>query len=94
MPSCGPCGGKILVVEDFVPYTAERALISCGRTLRELTMILDVRYQFRRQQFGGYLELFNPVVLDVGEYLRLGHRDGNGRLICSDGWEGPHQPQF
>lgn len=80
----GPC-----VVEDFVPYSDEWALISAGRGFRELNFILGVRYEFRDK-----LYLSGVEVLQEGEYLRLGHYDEWGKLVHSDGWEGPHQSYY
>jgi len=82
MENYGPC-----VVEDFVPYSDTRALISAGKGFRELNYILDVEYEFRDK-----LYLSDPWIEKLGEYLRLGHwEEGSWELIYSDGWEGPHQ---
>lgn len=75
----GPC------VEDFVPYSDDRALVTAGLSYRDLNFILDVRYGFT-----GELVLDEPIILETGSYLRLGH--WNGGLVFSEGWEGPHQP--
>lgn len=90
----GPC-----VVEDFVPYSDERALVSVGKNFRELNFILDVEYKFRDK-----LYLNDIRVWKSGNYLRLGHQiecpnrfalSGMLReLIYSDSWEEPHQPFY
>ncbi len=74
------------MVEDFVPLSNERALISAGPGFRQLNYILDVAYCF-----GTTLSFSDPKVLREGEYLRLGHYD-DGELVSSEGWQGPHQP--
>lgn len=81
MPNSGRC-----VIEDFVPYSETRALVTAGPNYRELIYIADVQYEFRQE-----LHLSDSVVLLRGKYLRLGHFAGD-ELVCSDGWEGPHQP--
>lgn len=80
MPNYGPC-----VIEDFVPVTPTRALVSAGRTFRDLNFILEVSYRL-----GARLEISEPSVLREGHYLRLGHRHGE-TLVYTDGWQGPHQ---
>ena len=81
MPNFGAC-----VIEDFVPYSDDRALVSAGTSYRDLRYIADVHYEFKDT-----LNLSNPVILRTGTYLRLGHYH-DGELIYSDGWRGPHQP--
>ena len=81
VPNYGAC-----VIEDFVPYSETRALVSAGASYRDLRYILDVHYRF-----GESLSLSDPVILKRGSYLRLGHFH-NGELVYSDGWKGPHQP--
>jgi hypothetical protein len=80
----GPC-----VVEDFVPYSDTRALVSVGKNFRELNYILDVEYKFTDKLYLG-----EPSVARVGKYIRLGHWNEWDQLIYSDGWEGPHQPFY
>jgi len=77
----GPC-----VVEDFVPYSSTRALISAGKGFRELNFILDVRYEF-----GDKLYLSDDRIVREGTYLRLGHYNEADFPVSSEGWEGPHQ---
>ncbi len=81
LPNFGKC-----VVEDFVPYTNERALITAGPGFRELKFVLDVSYRF-----GEDLKFYDPQILRKGQYVRLGHYAGTS-LVYSDGWQGPHQP--
>lgn len=76
----------LCVIEDFVPYSDTRALVSTGKSFRELNFILDVEYGFEDK-----LYLYGPKVMAVGEYLRLGHYDGSGGVIYSEGWEDAHQ---
>lgn len=81
--------GLSLAVEDFVPYSDERAVVTCGRHTRDLREIRDVRYEVKP----GVVELSDSKVIATGEYLRLGHMSPIG-LVYSDGWEGPHQPHW
>ena len=76
------------VVEDFVPCTKDKAIISAGPGYRELTVIAQVEYRF-----DGVLHLENPIIIQEGDYLRLGHIHGDD-LIYSDGWENLHQPFY
>jgi len=78
----GPC-----VVEDFVPYSDTRALVSAGKGFRELNYILDVKYEFRDK-----LYLSEKEIIRIGDYVRLGHYDEWGELVHSDGWKHNHQP--
>jgi hypothetical protein len=75
------------VIEDFVPISDTKALVTGGRSYHRLRCIAEVRYTFTNEG----LVLANPIVLQEGEYLRLGHLF-NGELIYSDGRDGPHQP--
>jgi hypothetical protein len=72
------------VIEDFVPLTANRALITMGRSYRELNFIAEASYEF-----GAMLGDF--TIRKEGKYLRLGH-ERDGEVIYSEGWRGPHQP--
>lgn len=83
LPSFGPCA-----IEDFVPVTEERALVTAGPHLRKLSFILDVHYRFG----DGTLDLSDPAIVREGDYLRLGHLHDDEGLVYSEGWEGPHQP--
>ena len=74
------------VVEDFVPYSKSRALISIGPDLRTLCAIVDVSYKFDKT-----LRLGDMEILRTGVYVRLGHLY-HGNVIYSEGWEGLHQP--
>ena len=75
MPNYGP-----FVVEDFVPISSTRILITAGQSYRELNFILETDW-----------DLGNPVEVKRGRYLRLGHVF-EGELIYSKGWQGKHQP--
>src|SRR5262245_52546765 len=77
MPNYGPC-----VIEDFVPISDNRALVTAGKHLRLLEFILEVSFEF-----GDTLWVYDPEVLRRGRYLRLGHLF-EGSLVFSDGWEG------
>jgi hypothetical protein len=81
MPNYGPC-----VIEDFVPYSDSRALVSAGKHYRALNFILDVGYIFDEG-----LTLYEPIVRETGSWLRLGHYH-NGMIVYSEGGSGPHQP--
>ncbi len=74
------------VVEDFVPYSEDRALISIGPDYRTLCAIVDVSYKFDET-----LHLGDMKILRTGEYLRLGHLY-KGELFYSENWQGVHQP--
>ena len=76
----------LCVVEDFVPYSSTRALISAGKGFRELNFILDVEYEFKDK-----LYLSDAHVVREGTYLRLGHYNEADFPVSSEGWEGPHQ---
>lgn len=79
----------LCVVEDFVPYSDTRALISAGPNFRELNFIGDVKYDFQDT-----LKLSDIYILRRGAYLRLGHWDAEEYLLNSDGWKGAHQPFY
>lgn len=70
----------LLQIEDFVPISKKRVLVTAGKNIRRLIFILEVDWDLR-----------NPVHLKVGKYLRLGHMY-NKELIYSDGWKSFHQP--
>jgi hypothetical protein len=81
VPNYGPC-----LIEDFVPVSDNRALVTAGKDYRHLCFILYVSYRFTDR-----LELSEPAIVHTGTYLRLGHLYGSD-IIYSDGWKGPHQP--
>ena len=74
LPRYGEC-----VIEDFVPISKERVLVTAGPDLRRLRAIVETDW-----------DLGNPKVLVWGCYLRLGHFTDH--LVYSEGWETPHQP--
>ena len=82
MGNFGPC-----VIEDFVPYSDNRALISAGPNYERLRYIADVHYKFHDDG----IDINLVEQLKVGTYLRLGHLYG-GKLVWSEGNEGIHQP--
>lgn len=73
------------MIEDFVPYSNERALISAGPGFRNLSFIIDAAYSL-----GPSIAFSDIKIVRRGKYLRLGHYDGE--LVSSEGWDGPHQP--
>lgn len=85
-----PKFGQSAIVEDFVPVSNSRALVTTGPGFRNLTTVVEVDWH----EDGECLILDNPTVIRTGEYLRLGHYASGGGLIYSDGFEGPHQPHF
>lgn len=70
-------------VEDFVPYSGDRALITAGPSLDKLKFLVDVTYTEK-------LKIEPVTVLATGSYIRLGHMH-EGKPVYSDG-RGPHQP--
>lgn len=67
-------------IEDFVPISKDRVLVTAGRNIRRLNFILEINW-----------DLSDPVHLKSGKYLRLGHIYKE-ELIYSDGWKSFHQP--
>lgn len=85
MPSCG----GLLIVEDFVPFSHTRALVTCGPDLRHLCVVGEVNWRIDGEE----IVLSNMEVLVRGDYVRLGHYHQDA-LIYSDGWLGKHQPHM
>lgn len=96
MPKFGPSA----IVEDFVPISDTRALISAGPGFRNLVVIAEVDWRTTQltnvdnpyKEDGACIVLENPEIIRVGQYLRLGHYANERALIYSDGFTGPHQP--
>lgn len=65
--------------EDFCPLDDETALIVCGKTYTELTKIVRVNYQIKKNK----VFLSSPTILLTGKYLRLGNIF-NDQLTFSD----------
>lgn len=70
-------------VEDFVPYSPTRALITAGPSLDRLKFLVDAEYT-------DDIVVTPRDIVATGTYIRLGHMH-EGVPVYSDG-RGPHQP--
>jgi len=79
--------GQPNVAEDFVPYSDNRCLVTCGENYRELSLLVDSMWAID----GREIILSDPHIEHVGNWVRLGHMH-DGHLAFSEGWDSAHQP--